>query len=147
MASAAPTTCVFFYGLNMDASVLAEKGVHCPHPLPVRVDDHAVVVRDKAILVRRLGGRAYGTIAALTGSDIALLYATLPDYAPTPVLAFPLDPTHPEAHSSEPIHALAMVRMPPGLDAQVDTDYLARWQAIVARLRLPLPDGKSFATP
>ena len=134
------TTCVFFYGLNMDPAVLAQRGVHGVRPLPAWVDGHAVVLRAKAILLARPGARAYGALAALTARELDALYAGLAGYVPVMLRARRFDPAHP-AHpaprAGAALPALAMVHVAPDLAAPVDADYLARWRAIAAALGLP----------
>ncbi|QJE03667.1 gamma-glutamylcyclotransferase (plasmid) [Massilia forsythiae] len=138
---AQPATQVLFYGLNMDAGVLAQKGVHCTRLLPARLDGHAVVVRDKAILSPQPGACAYGTVASLRAADLDKLYAALSEYGSVRMVVYPFDAADPDGRRGEPIHALAMVRTPARLEADVDAHYLARWQLIMARLHLPFPDA------
>ena len=78
---------IFFYGLFMDESLLAAKGVE---PADVRVgfvDGYELRVGERATLVRRPTGRAYGALMDITPGEATELYAeaSVADYLPEPV--------------------------------------------------------------
>jgi len=75
---------VFFYGLFMDESLLAMKGIR---PVDVRlgfIDGYSLCIGERATLMPCRGGRAYGTIMDIAAGEVADLYAveSVADYLP-----------------------------------------------------------------
>lgn len=64
---------VFFYGLFMDAALLASKGVHAKDPTVGFVDGYTLRIGERATLVPESGGRAYGVLMEITPEDDAAL--------------------------------------------------------------------------
>jgi len=66
---------VFFYGLFMDADVLAKQGV-VPESVSIGwVDDFVIQISQRATMMREVGGRVYGTLMDVNAGDLKGLYA------------------------------------------------------------------------
>ena len=78
---------VFFYGLFMDESVLARKGIEPSEIAPGSVEDFTLRVGDRATLVPQSGSRAYGLVMTLAAEETEALYAddSVSDYLPESV--------------------------------------------------------------
>ena len=78
---------VFFYGLFMDQGLLATKGIKPAQINTGFVDGYQLRIGERATLVRRCNGRAYGVIMDMTPDETAVLYAgnSVSDYVPEPV--------------------------------------------------------------
>ena len=90
---------VFFYGLFMDESLLATKGIE---PSEVRlgfVDGFALRIGARATLVRHSDSRAYGAMMDIAPSETKELYTqeSVADYLPEPVIVEIMDGTRFEA--------------------------------------------------
>ena len=86
---------VFFYGLFMDENLLRSKGIE---PAEVRagfVDGYGLRIGERATLVRRPGGRAYGTLMHIAPGEAKKLYAedSVADYLPELVTVELMDGT------------------------------------------------------
>ena len=79
---------VFFYGLFMDVSLLATKGIVPSAAVRGFVDDFGLHIGERATLVRRPDSRAYGVLMDIAPGEVAELYAekSVADYVPEPVL-------------------------------------------------------------
>lgn len=121
----------FFYGLYMDAEVLAAKGVPARAPRKAMVEGHALRLGDKATLLRQDGARAYGMVFALTHAEIGALYAGLQAYRPEPVLARLLD--------GGAVPALCMNLLEPPAPGERNPAYAAKLRAALGKLGFP-PD-------
>jgi hypothetical protein len=60
---------VFFYGLFMDASVLASKGINPSRATIGHVDGYSLRIGRRATLVPDAGNRAYGVLMSLRAHD------------------------------------------------------------------------------
>lgn len=80
---------VFFYGLFMDADLLARKGVRAAGPRVARLDGYALVLGARATLVPAAGETVYGVVMDVPADDLARLYAdpSVGAYRPEPVRA------------------------------------------------------------
>jgi hypothetical protein len=90
---------VFFYGLFMDESLLATKGIE-PSELNLGfVDGYVLRIGERATLVRRQDSRAYGAMMDIAPSEATELYAedSVADYLPEPVTVELMDGTKVEA--------------------------------------------------
>lgn len=90
---------VFFYGLFMDQSLLASKGV-VPAEINVAfVDGYVLRIGDRATLAPRPAGRAYGVVMDIAAEDAEALYSeeSVADYLPEPVVVELADGTRLEA--------------------------------------------------
>lgn len=78
---------VFFYGLFMDAALLAGKGVTPDNPAIGHVDDFALRIGERATLLPSPGARAYGVLMTISREDAQALYSdrSLADYVPATV--------------------------------------------------------------
>lgn len=90
---------VFFYGLFMDESLLATKGIAPSEVKPGFVDGYGLRIGERATLVRRPGSRAYGAMMDITPGEARQLYAedSVADYLPEPVVVELMDGTKVEA--------------------------------------------------
>ena len=90
---------VFFYGLFMDESLLATKGIEPSEVSFGFVDGYALRIGERATLVRRPDSRAYGAMMDITPSEATALYAedSVADYVPEPVVVELLGGTQVEA--------------------------------------------------
>lgn len=120
---------VFFYGLNMDADLLASRGVMPRAARVVFIDGFRVQLGAKAMLLRSPDSRAYGMLFELTHGEMDTLYQDLHEYRAEPFLAVSAD--------GEASAVISMVHIDPPVDSSPIPDYASRWNALVARLGLP----------
>jgi len=82
------TIAVFFYGLFMDESLLAAKGVHPVESSIGYVDGYQLHIGERATLLPQKKGRAYGKLMELTSREAATLYCedSVADYVAEPVV-------------------------------------------------------------
>lgn len=75
---------VFFYGLYMDETVLADAGVTPRSPRKACADGFALSIGRRATLVRAPGSVVWGMVYALTPEELAKLYGAsgLESYQP-----------------------------------------------------------------
>lgn len=78
---------VFFYGLFMDESVLASKGVSPSKATIGYVDGYGLRIGKRATLVPDETNRAYGVLMALRAEEVSALYSddSVDDYVSEPV--------------------------------------------------------------
>ncbi len=78
---------VFFYGLFMDESLLASKGISPSRSAVGYVDGYALRIGRRATLVPDPGKRAYGVLMTLHADDVKALYSdeSVADYIPVTV--------------------------------------------------------------
>lgn len=90
---------VFFYGLFMDENLLATKGIRPAEAIPGFVNGYGLRIGERATLVRRPGGRAYGVVMDIAPGEAAGLYAeeSVADYLPEPVIVELMDGAQVEA--------------------------------------------------
>jgi hypothetical protein len=84
---------IFFYGLFMDRSLLAEKGLQ-PEMIGLAVlPDYRIHIGERATLVRSASGRAYGVVMELSDREARALYSapSVRDYVPERVRVELLD--------------------------------------------------------
>ena len=79
---------VFFYGLFMDESLLASKGVHAKDPTIGYVDGYSLHIGERATLLPESNSRAYGVLMKIASEEAVALYAekNVADYAAEPVV-------------------------------------------------------------
>jgi hypothetical protein len=66
---------IFFYGLFMDRSLLAEKGLH-PVPVgPAVLSDYRIHIGERATLLPSASSRAYGIVMELSEQEAHALYS------------------------------------------------------------------------
>ncbi len=78
---------VFFYGLFMDKSVLAAKGIVPSSAAVGTVDGYRLRIGKRATLVPEPGGRVHGVVMTIGEDEAADLYSdeSVADYVPEPV--------------------------------------------------------------
>lgn len=84
---------VFFYGLFMDESLLAAKGVHATDPIIGFVEGYRLRIGERATLVPESDSRAYGVSMTISSEDAASLYSekSVADYVAEPVVVTSLE--------------------------------------------------------
>jgi Gamma-glutamyl cyclotransferase, AIG2-like len=83
---------VFFYGLFMDTTLLASRGVSPSETTVGYVDGFNLHIGERATLLPEAGGRAYGVLMKISPDDVAALYSepSVADYvAETLVVELP----------------------------------------------------------
>jgi len=123
------TFAVFFYGLNMDADLLASRNVVPRDARVVFIDGSMVMLGEKAMLLRSPNARAYGMLFRLTHREMDKLYKDLDDYRAEPFLAV--------CSNGETIAVISMVHINPPLYSNQNPEYASRWNALALRLGLP----------
>jgi len=83
------TESVFFYGLFMDESILASKGVRPRNSVIGFVDGFSLHIGKRATLLPEENSRAYGVLMEIAHDDVEMLYAeeSVADYVAEPVIA------------------------------------------------------------
>jgi len=78
---------VFFYGLFMDQSLLASRGISPSRAAVGHVDGYGLRIGRRATLVPDEGNRAYGVLMTIRAEDVRALYSdeSVADYAPESV--------------------------------------------------------------
>jgi len=78
---------VFFYGLFMDESLLASRGIGPSQPTKGYVDGYRLRIGKRATLVPDRNSRAYGVLMTLGRHEATALYSddSVSDYVPEPV--------------------------------------------------------------
>ncbi len=78
---------VFFYGLFMDESLLAARGITPSTASVGFVEGYALRIGTRATLVPDERGRAYGVLMTIRAEDLRALYSeqSVSDYVPEPV--------------------------------------------------------------
>jgi hypothetical protein len=66
---------IFFYGLFMDRTRLAEKGFHPETIGPAVLHDHRIHIGDRATLLPSASSRVYGTVMELSEQEVHALYS------------------------------------------------------------------------
>ncbi|MBT8099803.1 MAG: gamma-glutamylcyclotransferase [Gammaproteobacteria bacterium] len=79
---------VFFYGLFMDESLLAAKGVRPTESAIAYVDGYGLHIGKRATLLPQKNSRAYGVMMKITSQEVAALYSerSVADYVAEPVV-------------------------------------------------------------
>jgi len=79
---------VFFYGLFMDESLLASKGVRPTEPTIGYVDGYGLRIGKRATLLPEANSRSYGVLMKIASEDAAALYSeqSVADYVAEPVV-------------------------------------------------------------
>ena len=90
---------VFFYGLFMDQSLLATKGIDPAEARPGFADGYGLRIGERATLVQRPDSRAWGVLMDITASEAHALYGeeSVADYSPEQMKIQLLDGTSVEA--------------------------------------------------
>jgi hypothetical protein len=82
------TVNVFFYGLFMDESILASKGIRPKLSTPGYVDGLRLYIGERATLLPAKDSRSYGVMMKLTADEASRLYSeeSVCDYVAEPVI-------------------------------------------------------------
>lgn len=84
---------IFFYGLFMDDTLLAAKGIKCGQVRAASVDGYRLCIGERATLLPSTEDRAYGVVMSISDADAERLYArpSVADYRPESITARLLD--------------------------------------------------------
>lgn len=123
---------VFFYGLFMDEEVLAAKGI-----IPTQIVQGSVAgcelrIGERATLVRKPDGRAYGVVMEVDVADVNLLYsdASVADYIAELVTV--------ELADGDPVEATCY-NLPAGEVTGRNDDYAKALLRVASNLGFPEP--------
>ena len=121
---------VFFYGLFMDESLLAKKGILPGSSAVGHVDGFALRIGERAALLRSAGARAYGIMMNISDNAAKELYAerSVADYVPEPVTVNLSDGSEVEA---------ICYNLPEEKITGTNKDYAASLLELAARLEFP----------
>ena len=91
---------VFFYGLFMDRSLLAKKGIVPSEAVVGYVDGFGLRIGERATLMRSADTRAYGVLMEISAVEANDLYSedSVSDYVPEPVTVQLTDGSQVEAN-------------------------------------------------
>jgi hypothetical protein len=83
----AKSVAVFFYGLFMDKSLLASRGINPSRATVGYVDGYGLRIGRRATLVPDEANRAYGILMTIRAEDVTALYSeeSVADYVPESV--------------------------------------------------------------
>jgi hypothetical protein len=127
----AVTLDAFFYGLFMDAGVLAGAGVTPRSPRKARADGFALKIGARATLVHAPGGTVWGMVYALTPDELEKLYGApgLEAYRPEEIeVAL-------ENRAIIPARVYNLPHPPP--PDERSPDYAEKLKAVLTRLGMP----------
>lgn len=121
---------VFFYGLFMDESLLADRGVQPGESAIGYVDGYSLRIGERATLIPEPGARAYGVLMEIASGDAAALYSepSVADYvAECVIVTLPGDIREPAVCYNLPATRLV----------GANPEYAAALLALATRLGLP----------
>ena len=121
---------VFFYGLFMDESLLAAKGI-CPTESAIGyVDGFGLHIGERATLLPGANSRAYGVLMKITAEDVVALYSEpgVADYIAEPVVV--------NLPGKPPVPAVCY-NLPATKLAGTNPEYAAALLTLATRLGLP----------
>jgi len=121
---------VFFYGLFMDDSVLADKGIVPGSAVVGHVDGFALRIGERATLLPDAGARAYGVMMTIAPDEAKALYAdeSVADYRPEAVRVALADGSNAEA---------VCYNLPADKVTGTNKDYAKSLLAVAAKLGFP----------
>ena len=121
---------IFFYGLFMDESLLASKGVHATKPTIGYVDGFGLHIGERATLIRDVNSRAYGVLMRISSEDAAALYSeqSVADYVAESVVV--------QLHGNTQVSAVCY-KLPAARLTGTNPEYAATLLALATRLGLP----------
>ncbi len=121
---------VFFYGLFMDESLLATKGIEPSEVSLGFVDGYGLRIGERATLVRRPDSRAYGATMDIAPGEATALYAedSVADYLPETVLVELMDGRQVEA---------TCYNLPSDKVTGANTEYAESLLEVATRLNFP----------
>lgn len=121
---------VFFYGLFMDESLLASKGVRPTESTIGYVDGYGLRIGKRATLLPEANSRAYGVLMKIASEDAAALYSeqSVADYVAEPVVVtLPGDIQQPAV----------CYNLPAAMLEGTNPEYAAALLALATKLGLP----------
>lgn len=126
----AESVAVFFYGLFMDASLLASKGVNPSRVGVGYIDGYGLRIGRRATLVPEAGKRAYGVLMTIRMEDLNALYSheSVVDYIPETVSVALPDGSYETA---------VCYTLPPGELQGTNPEYARALLELAGRLALP----------
>ena len=121
---------VFFYGLFMDESLLASKGIDVEAATIGCIDGYSLRIGERATLVPEKKGCAYGVLMTIASEDVVALYSepSVADYVAEPVVVTLPGDTQVSA---------VCYNLPAGKLAGTNSEYAAALFALASRLGLP----------
>ena len=121
----------FFYGLFMDADLLAGNHIFPLSPRRGYVDGYVLRIGKRATLVQTQGARVYGMVFSLIQDDFEKLYSMpgLERYRPEAVLAHGLD------GQSYPALCYNLFELP--AQGERNKDYAVQLQVVLRKLEFP----------
>ena len=126
------TTNVFFYGLFMDESLLASKGIRPTASRLGYVMGFGLQIGERATLVPERNSRSYGMVMEMAADQVAALYSdeSVCDYVAEPVLV----------HLPDGAQVAAVCyNLPAAKLTGTNPDYAAALLALATRLEMPEP--------
>ena len=121
---------VFFYGLFMDESLLASKGVRPMESSIGYVDGFGLHIGQRATLLPEANSRAYGVLMKIAAEEVAALYSeqSVADYIAEPVVV--------ELPGGTRVSAVCY-NLPTAKLAGTNPEYAANLLALATKLGLP----------
>lgn len=121
---------VFFYGLFMDESLLASKGVSPSKAIVGYIDGYSLRIGRRATLVPDDANRAYGVLMALRADDLRALYSdeSVADYVPESVSVVLQDGT---------VKSAVCYNLPKGKVEGANSEYANSLLILAGKLGLP----------
>jgi hypothetical protein len=121
---------VFFYGLFMDESLLASKGIRPTESAIGYVDGFRLHIGKRATLLPEANSRAYGVLMKITAEEVAALYSeqSVADYIAEPVVV--------ELAGDTRVSAVCY-NLPAARLAGTSPEYAAALLTLATRLGLP----------
>ena len=126
----AESVAVFFYGLFMDRSLLAGRGIAAASAIVGYVDGFGLRIGRRATLVRDRTSRAYGVLMTIRARDVEALYAeaSVTDYVAEPVTVTLPDGT---------LEPAVCYNLPAGKLDGTNAQYASSLLALARKLELP----------
>jgi hypothetical protein len=125
-------SCIFFYGLFMDADLLREKGLHPKLVGAAELPGYQMHVGNRATLIPKSQSTSYGMLIDLAEEDALALYSApdVRDYRPEKVNAILL-------HDRTIQPSLCYNLPADKLDGGINPEYATRLSALILRLGFP----------
>ena len=125
-------SCIFFYGLFMDATVLREKGLHPTLVGPAELPGYQIHIGNRASLIPNPRSTSYGMLIDLPDEEAIALYSApdVSDYCPENVNAVLLN--------DRTIQPSLCYNLPAAkFGAGMNSEYAERLSVLVLELGLP----------
>lgn len=123
---------VFFYGLYMDAEILALKGVQALNPRKAVAPGFELRFGEKATMLRQAGKQTHGMLYSLTHDDINKLYwgAGLNQYRSEAIMV--------DTAEQSGVAALCCNLLDPPKDNESNPEYASKLKQVMQKLGLPI---------